>query len=95
MKKVLVASTNPVKIQGALDGFRRMFPDQEFEAEGAAITSGVSNQPMADGATLQGAINRVNNALKAKPGMDFYVGIEDAHDGMREVAWVVVASRDR
>lgn len=98
MPKILVASTNPVKIQAALEGFRRMFPDQVFEAEGVAVQSDVSGQPMTDEETLKGAINRVNNALQAKPGMDFYVGIEggveDAHDGMREIAWVVVASGD-
>jgi len=96
MPKIAVASTNPVKIQAALGGFRRMFPEMEFEAEGLSVPSDVSNQPMSDAETHQGAINRVNNAMKAKPGMDYYVGIEggieDAPDGMREIAWVVIAS---
>lgn len=32
MPTIVVASTNPVKIRAALNGFERMFPEQVFEA---------------------------------------------------------------
>ena len=67
MKTLVVASTNPVKIQAALDGFRRMFPADEFEARGVSVPSGVTDQPMTDAETLQGALNRAANARRAAP----------------------------
>ena len=96
MKTIIVASKNPVKIQSALDGFRRMFPNEEFTAEGVLLPSGVSDQPMSSQETLQGALNRAAAAREQVPG-DFWIGIEggvEEHGGQMEVfAWVVVLSR--
>lgn len=93
MKTLVVASTNPVKIQAALEGFRRMFPADEFTARGVAVPSGVSDQPMTDAETLQGARNRAANARRADPEADYWVGIEGGvEDGaaLQAFAWVVV-----
>ena len=30
MKKIIVASKNPVKINAALNGFQKMFPEETF-----------------------------------------------------------------
>lgn len=95
----MVASTNPVKIQSALGGFQRMFADQIFEAEGLSAPSGVSDQPMGDAETLQGALNRARYVHDHASDADYWVGIEggaaDDEDGMIVFAWVVVLSRDK
>lgn len=99
MKTILVASTNPVKIQTALNGFERMFPGESFQAGGVSVPSGVSAQPMTDEETLQGALNRAHNARAAAPDADFWAGIEggceEKHGELLAYAWVVVLSRER
>ena len=89
-----VASTNPVKIQSTLRGFQSMFPDTTFTAEGISVPSGVSDQPMSDAETLQGALNRASNASAAQPTSDYWVGIEggceEKHGELWTFAWVVV-----
>ena len=62
MEKVIIASLNPVKIESVKIGFQKMFPDKDFEFEGVAVPSGVSDQPMSNKETLTGAVNRAVNA---------------------------------
>jgi inosine/xanthosine triphosphatase len=99
MQTIMVASTNPVKIQSALGGFQRMFPDRQFSISGISVPSGVSVQPMTNAETLQGAINRAQNARNAAPVSDYWVGIEGgldeiANSGELEVfAWIVVLTQ--
>jgi inosine/xanthosine triphosphatase len=99
MKTIIVASKNPVKIQAALDGFRKMFPEEKFRAEGVSASSEVSDQPMSDAETLQGALNRARNARTQTPQADYWVGIEggcDEQQGVLEAfAWVVALSNER
>lgn len=94
MKKIIVASGNPMKIKAAEKGFKEMFPDTAFEVEGIAVPSQVSDQPIGDEETYTGAYNRVLGAKKAKPEADFWIGIEGGnirHDQeMETMAWVVV-----
>ena len=99
MPQIIVASTNPVKIQAALSGFQRMFPDETFQAEGMSAKSGVRDQPIGDAETLQGALNRTRHVRDLAPHADFWVGIEggaaEDEGEMIVFAWVVVLSRDR
>lgn len=99
MKKIIVASHNPVKIQATLDGFTQMFPDEQFEIEGVSAASEVGDQPANDDETYRGAYNRAANAAKAVPEADFWVGveggIEDKNHDMESFAWVVVRSKDQ
>ncbi len=99
MKKIIVASANPVKIQAALQGFQEMFPDQEFQVEDVSVPSGVSDQPIGQEETYDGAYNRANNARKEVPDADFWVGIEGGNlkigREMEVMAWVVVLDRHR
>ena len=99
MKTIVVASTNPVKIAAALNGFRRMFPDESFDARGISVPSDVSDQPMTDAETLQGAFNRVANARAADPDADYWIGLEggvEDRDGTLEAfAWMVVTDGER
>lgn len=98
MKKIIVASKNPVKIQAALNGFQEMFPDETFEASGVSVPSGVSNQPMGNAETFKGAMNRVAGAQNTTPDADFWVGIEGGNiafgDEMEVMAWVIILSKD-
>ena len=97
MKKVIVASQNPVKIQAVQNGFGRMFPDLDFSVAPVDVPSGVLDQPFTDEETLQGALNRAGNARQAAPEADYWVGIEggiEAFNGeMAAFAWIVVLSR--
>ena len=99
MPSIVVASTNPVKIQAALAGFRRMFPAEPFEAVGVAAPSGVSDQPMTDAETLRGATQRVEGARRLHPAADYWVGIEGGCDelggALHAFAWVVVVAGGR
>ena len=99
MQKIIVASRNPVKIDSALAGFREMFPERTFTAEGVSVPSGVSDQPLGDEETYQGAWNRVQAARAARPDADFWVGIEGGNirrgDEMEVMAWIIVLSPDR
>ena len=94
--KVVIASTNPVKIQAVRWGFQRMFPQEQFEFEMVSVASGVSSQPASDAETLQGALNRAINAAERLPQANYWVGveggIEDLGGEMAAFAWIVVRS---
>ncbi len=97
--KVVVASTNPVKIKAALEGLRKIFPNETIEISGVSVSSGVSEQPMSSDETLTGALGRVVGAKLEVPQADYWVGfeggVEIVEDEMRSVVWVVVSSRTR
>lgn len=94
MSQIVVASTNPVKIAAALDGFQRMFPARPWQAASVAAPSGVAAQPMSDDETRQGARGRVEAARQIMPDAAYWIGIEGgcAPEGERlqVFAWVVV-----
>lgn len=98
MKKVIVSSTNPVKINATKNAFEKMFPEEQFEFEGVKIESGVSDQPMTDEETRRGAISRAQNAKLAVTNADYWVGIEggvDVHYGeMHTFAWVIILDKN-
>ncbi len=98
-KKVIVASKNPVKVQSTRTGFLSFFPNMDWDVQGYSIPSGVSDQPMSDEETLQGAMNRAQEAKKQHPDACFWVGIEGGcaiqDQRMWVFAWVVVCSHGR
>jgi len=99
MKRVIVASKNPTKVNAARDGFALMFPDEEFTIEGVSAPSGVSDQPMDCEETFLGATNRVEHIAKEFPDADYWIGIEggmeNKYDDMHIFAWIVAKSRDK
>ncbi len=99
MRKVIVASKNPVKINSTKIAFERVFSGEEFKYEGILVDSNVSDQPKSCDETLTGATNRANNALKAVPDADFFVGLEGGvemiNSGMQAFAWAVVKSKEK
>lgn len=99
MQRVVVASTNPVKINAVREGFARMFPDASFEFEGITVPSGVSDQPMTDEETFVGAMNRATAAEAHMPDADYWVGleggIEEHYSGdMCVFGWMAVRSKE-
>lgn len=94
MPQVIIASTNPVKIQAVKNGFRQMFTEQNFEFKGVVVPSDVASQPMSNSETYLGAKNRANNANRLIAGAKYYVGIEGGVElignEMEVFAWVVI-----
>ncbi|KAF5657523.1 phosphatase [Fusarium heterosporum] len=82
-KIVVVASNNIPKIKATREGFTQMLPGS-YDFQGVSVDSNVSDQPFSDEETLTGATNRAQNAQKAKPEADFWVGIE----GRRIASWL-------
>lgn len=97
MKKVVIASNNPVKINTTRVGFEKMFPEEAFEFEGISAPSEVSDQPVSENETLLGATNRARNVSKMIEA-DYWVGIEggleDVDGELEAFAWMVVISKE-
>lgn len=79
--KVIVGSTNPVKIEAVRLAFARVWPQQFWEFQGISVSSGISNQPMSDEESIAGARNRARNALDVytaleTPDVAYGVGLE-------------------
>lgn len=98
MEKIVVASKNPVKMSAVRNGFQKMFPHETFEVDSVSVSSGVTDQPMSDAETLEGAWNRSHHAGEVVADADFWIGIEggveDKLGEMEAFAWVVIKSRD-
>lgn len=75
--KVIVASKNPAKIEGAKLAFAEYF--KEFEIEGIPVNSDVSDE-LVNEQIYEGASNRVKNVKKIAEEQsevaDFYVAVE-------------------
>lgn len=97
--KIIVASKNPIKINAVKLGYRKVFSNLDFECEGVSVPSDVSDQPMSNQETLNGAINRATHAKNDFPNAKFWVGIEGGIEKMGEemmaFAWIVVLSKDK
>ncbi len=96
VRRVLVGSTNPVKIGAVRAVLARVAPDAVVD--GIAVTSSVPDQPVGDEETIRGALARARGVL-ALGGADLGVGIEggvvhEAGGGMRTCAWAAVATPD-
>lgn len=72
-----VGSTNPVKLDAALDAFREFFaPGVGVRLESRDSSSGISSQPISDAETICGARNRAIDVWSASDSFDFGVGLE-------------------
>ena len=96
---VVVASQNPVKVEAVRRGFQQWFPHETLHVNAVAVPSGVSDQPMSDAETQQGARQRARRAFRALPSADFWVGIEGgvAWNGpdLLAFAWVAVYHKNQ
>ena len=97
MKKVIIASTNPVKIKVAEKAFTSVFPSEKFEFIGVKSESGVPDQPMGD-ETVQGARNRLSFVKKEHPHSDYWIsqeaGLFEEDEKLFVRAWIVVCDKD-
>jgi len=77
MVKVLVGSSNPVKIEATTAAFSKYYKDLETEI--IMVDSKVSNQPI-NSETFEGAINRAKELKRINEehnhNADFFVGLE-------------------
>ena len=91
---VVVASQNPVKVEAVRRGFQRWFLHDTLRVNAVAVPSGVSDQPMSDEETQQGARQRALRASRARPSADFWVGIEGGvawhGNDLLAFAWIAV-----
>ena len=96
--RVIVTSQNPVKIEAVRKAFQSQFPGPDIQLLPISVESGVSDQPMSDRETRQGARNRVENARLESGDADFWVGLEGGLDLFDEhlmaFAWMVIANRE-
>lgn len=99
MKKVVVASENPAKINAVTGGFGKIFPDEDFIFQPVNVNSGVSEQPFSDQETFQGALNRALRAKDLVQEADYWVGIEGGTDyfgrDLSAFAWMVITDGNR
>ena len=98
MKKIIVGSTNPVKINSTKAAFETAFPDEAFEVEGVTAVSDVRDQPMSSDETLLGARNRAKYVKNLRSDADYWIGIEGGIEEHEEVleafAWMVIIGSD-
>lgn len=98
MKRLIVASANPVKSRATERAFGRLFPGESFRVEARAVDTGGPAQPQSDEQTLAGARARARAAAASEPEADVWIGIEggveDRGGEMMAFAWVVTMSSD-
>lgn len=95
VKKIVVGSTNPVKIGAVRDALGKLFPKAEFG--GIEVGSGVAAQPKSDEETMQGARNRARRVLR-KTKADIAIGLEggviETSEGMMNTVWCCLLTRE-
>ncbi|MCF2947476.1 inosine/xanthosine triphosphatase [Paraglaciecola aquimarina] len=79
MIKVIVGSTNPVKVNAAKQAITNIYPNNQIECLGINAPSLVPDQPMNSQETKQGALNRIDYCQKQSKA-DFYLAIEGGVD---------------
>lgn len=97
MKKVAIASTNPVKIEVAKRAFETLMPTENFEYISLDTPSGVPDQPFED-ETLKGARNRLLHITRTEPIADYWIsqegGLFHDGDGLYNMAWILIQNRE-
>ncbi|WP_438863555.1 inosine/xanthosine triphosphatase [Neptunicella sp.] len=91
--KVIVGSTNPVKVNAVRRALSAVLESSSIECVGISAPSAVADQPMSAAETLLGAKNRVEYC-QAQQDADYYVAIEGGVDqfeyGAATFAYVVI-----
>jgi len=96
--QLVVASLNPVKIGAAQDAFAQLFSESDLQVSPVNVASGVSDQPISDEETWQGASNRCVAAKALEPDADYWIGLEGGvdtlHGQLCTFAWIVIHRAD-
>ena len=94
--RVTVGSTNPVKVSASRAVVERLFAGAQVS--GAAVSSGVPDQPWGDEETIRGALARAHaarDATDADIGIGIEGGVVENADGtVRTCAWAAAVTRD-
>lgn len=90
MHNVVVATTNPTKIQAIYQAFSEIFGEGTCHIASVSVDSGVPEQPFGSEETRAGARNRVQHARQQCPDADFWVAIEAGIDEGSTFSWVVI-----
>lgn len=93
--RIVVGSTNPVKIAAVVEAFKKYWSD--CNVVGVGIESGVAGQPMSEEETIRGAKNRAKNALNAEGdyGVGLEGGVTEIEGKLFECAWVCVMRKSQ
>ncbi len=75
MKVIAVGTQNPVKVAAVTHVIERIFRD-EFKVIQVKVKSGVPRQPIGLRQTIQGAVNRAEQAIQTVRDASYGVGIE-------------------
>lgn len=93
---VAIGSTNPIKIQAVKHAMEGHFP--QLKVVGVEVSSGVSEQPMSDDETQNGAENRARAALnavtEANLGIGLEGGVQSMKRGLMNSVWCCIVDRD-
>ena len=81
MEKVIVASTNPAKIEAVKKVFESL--KRSYSLISLHVESGVSKTPLSNEEGITGCLQRIESAKKINPGGDVYVGLEGIIDSNR------------
>ncbi len=94
--RIVVGSTNPVKIYAVREVFAEYFPGSEVV--GVAVATGVSEQPISEAETIAGAKNRALAALNSDPASEYGVGLEggvtEVDGELFECAWAAIITKN-
>lgn len=95
--KVAIGSKNPVKIAAVQEAFTKVWPEVSFQFVGIDAVSGVSNQPMSDEESINGATNRAKQAL-TETDADFGVGpkggLQKVGEMWFDTGWIVIIDKN-
>jgi inosine/xanthosine triphosphatase len=97
MKKVVIASINPVKVKVAEKSFAVVFPNERFEFIPIKSESGVPDQPM-NHETRKGTQNRLRFIKEKYPDADFWMsqegGLYEDEESLFNRAWIAVCDKN-
>ncbi|KAH9267514.1 inosine/xanthosine triphosphatase [Batrachochytrium salamandrivorans] len=89
-----LGTTNAAKLRASQMACSQIFASHTVVVEGISVESGVSDQPLSDIETIQGAKTRAKAALEARPDAHYALGIEGGAqqigDRWFEAGWIAV-----
>jgi inosine/xanthosine triphosphatase len=80
--KIALGSTSEAKKEILKDALKNLVTEN-IEVVGFDVESGITDQPLSEAVTIEGAMNRAKNAMGKASDVDFAVGLEG---GLEDVA---------
>jgi non-canonical (house-cleaning) NTP pyrophosphatase len=73
--KIALGSTSEAKKEILKDALKNLVTEN-IEVFGFDVESGITDQPLSEAVTIEGAMNRAKNAMGKASNVDFAVGLE-------------------